>query len=334
MSRNECHSTDKCSRVLFWHVHGSWSTAFVQGRHTYLIPVTTERAPDGTVRRRGGRPTAWDWPPSAVEVKLAHLDRGDVDVAVLQRPEELELVRRHLGDGVPAVYLEHNTPKGDVPCSRHPMADRGDIPVVHVSHFNDLMWDCGSVPTTVIPHGIIDPGHRYTGELERAAVVINEPIRRWRVTGTDLLPRFAAVAGLDVFGMCVTGLARRLGLPDGRLREVGDLPQDELHTEVARRRLYLHTSRWTSLGLSLLEAMALGTPVVVLATTEAVTAVPPEAGVLATDVDALVEATASLMADPGRAAELGRSAREVALRDFALAPFLRRWDELLWEVAR
>ena len=37
---------------------------------------------------------------------------------------------------------------------------------------------------------------------------------------------------------------------------------------MARRRLYLHPVRWTSLGLSLLEAMHLGMPVVALATTE------------------------------------------------------------------
>jgi Glycosyl transferases group 1 len=321
-------------RVLCWHVHGSWSTAFVQGRHTYLLPVTTERAADGTVRSVGGRPAAWRWPPSAVEVELAALDRADVDVAVLQRPQELELVARHLGDGVPALYLEHNTPKHDVPFTRHPMADRGDIPVVHVSHFNDLMWDCGAARTAVVPHGIIDPGPRYTGELERVAVVVNEPLRRWRVTGTDLLPRFATVAGLDVFGMGADGLEERLGLRNGRLCVVGDLPQGRLHTEVARRRVYLHTTRWTSLGLSLLEAMALGMPVVALATTEAVTAVPPEAGVLATSVDALVQAMAGLMADPIRAARMGHHAREAVLHDFALGPFLDRWDALLWEVAR
>ena len=30
-------------RVLLWHVHGSWTTAFVSGRHEYLLPVTPDR---------------------------------------------------------------------------------------------------------------------------------------------------------------------------------------------------------------------------------------------------------------------------------------------------
>ena len=53
-----------------------------------------------------------------------------------------------------------------------------------------------------------------------------------------------------------------------------------MHAELARRRAYLHLCRWTSLGLSLIEAMAIGMPVVALATTEAVVAVPPDAGAL------------------------------------------------------
>ncbi|HEX3213832.1 MAG TPA: hypothetical protein VH016_14780, partial [Actinomycetota bacterium] len=44
-------------RVLLWHVHGSWTTAFVQGRHEYLLPVTPDRGPDGL-----GRARTWSWP--------------------------------------------------------------------------------------------------------------------------------------------------------------------------------------------------------------------------------------------------------------------------------
>ena len=60
-----------------------------------------------------------------------------------------------------------------------------------------------------------------------------------------------------------------------------------MHAELAARRVYVHPYRWTSLGLSLLEAMHLGMPVVALAATEAVEAVPREAGVLSTNPDEL-----------------------------------------------
>jgi len=316
--------------VLLWHVHGSWTTAFVHGRHTCYVPVTPERGPYGR-----GRADTYPWPESVVEVKPDDLADLDVDVLVLQRPEEWELARRWLGRrpgrDVPVVYVEHNTPRGDVPTTRHPMADRDDVVLVHVTHFNELFWDAGGTETVVIEHGIPDPGHRYTGELERLAVAVNEPVRRGRVTGTDLLPRFAAVAPLDVYGMGVAALPGHLRLhdPELELSVVDDPPQERMHAEIARRRAYLHPLRWTSLGLSLLEAMSLGMPVLALATTEAVEAVPPDAGVLSTRVEVLVEAARWLLAEPADARRLGNRAREVAQARYGLDRFLADWDLLL-----
>jgi glycosyltransferase involved in cell wall biosynthesis len=312
--------------ILLWHVHGSWTTSLVQGQHGYLLPVTADRGPDGL-----GRATSWDWPASAREVPYDRLCDQDVDVVVLQRPHETELATRWLGRrpgrDVPAVYVEHNTPKGDVPHTRHPLADRDDVPLVHVTHFNELFWDNGAAPTTVIEHGIVDPGPRWTGELQRAAAVVNEPLRRGRVTGTDLLPRFAEVAPLDVFGMRTEGLA-------GPNMRAYDLPQHAMHDALARRRVYVHPVRWTSLGLSLLEAMHLGMPVVALATTEAVAAVPPGAGVISTRVDDLVDAVRTFLRDPVLAAETGRRARAAAIRRYGLTRFLDDWDRLFKEMAR
>ena len=192
-------------RVLIWHVHGSWTTAFVQGEHTYLLPLTPDRGPDGR-----GRARTWVWPDTAIEVAADRLRETDIDVVILQRPQEEELTRqltgRRPGVDVPAIYLEHDAPWGDVPLTRHPMADRPDLHLVQVTHFNDLFWDIGRTPVTVIEHGVVDPGPRWTGDIPRAAVVVNEPLRRGRYTGTDLLPFFAERASLDVFGMGVAGL--------------------------------------------------------------------------------------------------------------------------------
>jgi hypothetical protein len=318
-------------RILLWHVHGSWTTSFVQGEHEYLLPVTPDRDADGR-----GRAETWDWPASAVEVPVDRLAETDIDLVVLQRPHELELVRawtgREPGRDLPAVYVEHNTPGGEVPYSRHPLADRSDITVAHVTHFNRLFWDCGAAPTTVVEHGVVDPGHRYTGEWARAAVVVNDPVRRGRAVGTDLLPMLADVAPLDVFGMRVDALPETLGVDPSRLWTFEDLPQEQMHAELARRRVYVHTARWTSLGLSLVEAMHLGMPVVALATTEAVVAVPPEAGVISTRPDVLAAAVWRFVHDPEEAQRVGRAAREVALERYGLGRFLADWDVLLADV--
>jgi hypothetical protein len=310
-------------RILIWHVHGSWTTAFVHGKHEYLVPVTPDRGPDGR-----GRARTFHWPPSVLEVTPERLADEPVDVVILQRPVELEgLAERWLGGrrpgrDVPAIYLEHNAPQGRIDDMRHPAADRRDLVVVHVTFFNRLFWDTGATPTCVIEHGILDPGHRYRGELPRAAVVINEAARRGRVTGTDLFAQFAAAVPLDLFGMD----AARLG-------GIENPPQEELHAAMARRRVYLHPIRWTSLGLSLLEAMHLGMPVVALATTEVAEAVPPEAGIVSNRIDVLVDGLRRLIAEPERARAMGAAARAAALTRYGLGRFLDDWDRLLTEVA-
>jgi hypothetical protein len=274
-------------RIFLWHVHGAYTNSFVQGGHDYLLPVLPGRPPEGR-----GRSQTFEWPESVVEVTPDEAARADVDVVILQQPEELDLAEQWLGRkpgrDVPAVYLEHSLPQGRIGEMRHPAADRDDLVLVHVTHFNALFWDGGTTPTRVVEHGIVDPGYRYTGDLARAAVVINEPVRRGRVTGTDLLPSLNGRVPIDLFGMGTDELGGR-----------GDVAPPRLWDETARRRVYVHPIRWTSLGFSLLEAMHLGMPVVALATTEVVEAVPPEAGIVSTRVDALAEEVRRLVDDPG-----------------------------------
>jgi glycosyltransferase involved in cell wall biosynthesis len=320
-------------RILLWHVHGSWTTSFVQGGHSYVVPVLPDRGPDGL-----GLARTYPWPDTVAELGPDELRDAGVDVVVLQRPHELELARRWLGRrpgrDLPAVYVEHNTPKGDVPLTRHPVADRPELLLVHVTHFNRLFWDAGTTPTRVIAHGIVDPGHRYTGELARIAVAVNEPVRRGRVTGTDLLAEFTGAAPVDAFGIGVAALPAHTGLPRTRLAVFDDLAQADLHDALARRRVYVHLSRWTSLGLSLLEAMHLGMPVVAVAATEAIEAVPAEAGVLSTDPAVLVDAARRFVADPELAHAYGKRARQAALARHGLGRFLADWDDVLAQVAR
>lgn len=300
-------------RVLLWRVHGGYTDALVQGGHDYLFP--------------GGEQDSTG--PDA-------LAAAPPDVVVVQRLEEIGWCRDRLGldlgQAVPAVFLEHNTPKSNVPQTRHPLADTPGWLIVHVTHSNALLWDCGATSTAVVEHGIADPGLRYTGELARQAFVVNEPVRRWRVTGTDLLPRFDA-AGVDAYGIAADLLPAALGPGGAHVRYGGDLPPEQLFDAMARRRVYLHLNRWTSLGLSLLQAMHLGMPVVVLGTTEAWRAVPPAAGVISADVEELVRTARRLLADPTEAAERGLAAREAVLAPYALTRFLTDWDAVFQRCA-
>ena len=318
-------------RVALWHVHGSWTTSFVQGAHDYLVPMLADRGPDGR-----GRARTWQWPATVTEVPAGQLRGADIDVVVLQRPHELELFERwtgrRAGADVPALYVEHNTPAGPAVTTQHPLAGQSAIPVVHVTHFNQLVWDCGSARTAVVEHGIVDPGYRYTGERESVAVVVNEPVRRWRVAGTDLVLAMDDRLPVEVYGMGMASLQERAPQLAGRLHE--DLPQSQLHAVLGSHRAYFHPYRWTSLGLSLLEAMTLGMPVLALATTAGSEAVPEGGGKVSCDIDELARTARRWLQEPDTARAAGRVARGYALERFGLGRFLADWDRLLKEVTR
>lgn len=315
--------------ILAWHVHGSWMSSFVQGPHRYLIPHDPRLG--AWALGRCGRP----WPAGAEEIAPQALADEHVDIVVAQRPRELDLARRWLGrtpgTDVPLIYVEHNTPSGHAATTRHPLADRDDLTLVHVTEFNRLMWDNGHTPVRVLTHGVLDPGYLYTGELARAATIVNEPVRRWRVTGTDLLAELSDVTPVDVFGIDTDHVHTAVQRPREQVCGRGDLRQDTLHAELARRRVFVHTPRWTSLGLSVLEAMHLGMPVVAVGATEAATAIPPEAGVVSTDLSVLGAALRRYVHEPDLAHLTGKVGRGWAQAHFGIDQFVDRWNALLAE---
>jgi hypothetical protein len=99
-------------RILLWHVHGAWTTAFVHGRHEYVVPVLPDHGPDGL-----GIARTYDWPDTVTELPLQQLHEEEFDAVIYQRPHELELWPQ--GD-TPAFYVEHNAPQGRIAEMRHP----------------------------------------------------------------------------------------------------------------------------------------------------------------------------------------------------------------------
>jgi glycosyltransferase involved in cell wall biosynthesis len=80
--------------------------------------------------------------------------------------------------------------------------------------------------------------------------------------------------------------------------------------------------------------MYLAMPIVALATTEVVEAVPAGAGVLSTRIDVLTEALRTFLADVDLARHTGLVARAAARRRYSLDRFLTDWEQLLKEVRR
>jgi glycosyltransferase involved in cell wall biosynthesis len=123
--------------------------------------------------------------------------------------------------------------------------------------------------------------------------------------------------------------------PYQALGGLGEVPPPELARFMAGYRFYFHPVRYTSLGLSLCEAIAVGLPVVGLATTELATVIDDGVtGFEATDPARLVTAMRRLLADPGLARAVGAAGRRLARRRFSIERFTCDWDRLLQSVCR
>lgn len=302
-------------RILTWHVHGSYLYYLSQARHEFFLPVKPGRA-----EGYGGRSGHFRWPENVHEVPAGDVRTMALDCVLFQsrknyvedQYEILTEAQRRL----PRVYLEHDPPREHPTDTRHPVDDPGVL-LVHVTPFNDLMWDSGRTPTRVIDHGVTVPrGVRYTGELERGIVVVNGLRKRGRRLGADVFERVRREIPLDL-----------VGIDSQELGGLGPLPLGELPRLEARYRFFFNPIRYTSLGLAVCEAMMLGLPIVGLATTEMATAVQNAvSGYVDTDVGRLIARMRDLLADPVLAYRLGQGARRRAWARFNIRRFIRDWD--------
>ena len=310
-------------RVLTWHVHGSYLWYLSHVPVTWLLPVRPDRS-----EGYGGRGETFDWPDNVVEVPAEQVRELDVDVVLTQHRRNWEVDRHELlGDRVhalPRVHIEHDPPPHWPNDALHPVQDEGAT-LVHVTPFNALMWDSGITPAQVVDHGVRVPDLPWTGERDAAITVVNNLYRRGRRLGPDVFDAVAAEVPVDLAGMNGDSYGRWLG--DIRLRE--------LHARLPSYRAFFNPIRYTSLGLAVCEAMALGLPVVGLATTEMASAVRNGVnGYVETDPRRLAGHLRRLLADPDEAAELSEGARRMAAERFGIERFAADWLAVLEQAAR
>lgn len=308
-------------RVLTWHVHGNYLYYLTQAHHDFHL-VTKPGNPPGYAGAGGVLP----WGANVHEVPAEQVASQEFDVILFQHKTQWDDDRVNLlSDAqrrLPRVYIEHDPPQENPFEQRH-WVDDSDTLLVHVTHFNKLMWDCGATPTRVIEHGVIVPdGVRYTGEKERGIVVINHLRQRGRRLGNDVYADVIKHVPLDLVGMDAQSA--------GGLGEIGNL---ELAAFSAQYRFFFNPIRWTSLGLAIVEAMTIGMPIIGLATTELATVIRNgESGYIDTNVAALVDAMQRLIRDPKEARLLGDGARKVAMERFHIDRFAADWNETLRHV--
>lgn len=314
-------------RVLTWHVHGNYLYYLTQTPCQWYLPVSTE--PASTARREGygGRSANFAWGDNVHEISAAAVAEQEFDVILFQsrknftedQGEILSPAQRRL----PRLYLEHDTPRQHPTDTVHPATADPTVGIVHVTHFNHLMWDNGHNPTYVVEHGVLTPETaQYTGELEKGIVVINNIKQRGRRLGLDVFLEAREALPLDLVGM---GFAEVGGL--------ASLSYTELMHTLPHYRFFFNPIRYTSLGLAVCEAMSIGLPIVGLATTEmAVTVENNITGFVHTDVSKVIDYAKRLLHDAALAKRLSAYARQYAQRRFGIERFANDWANLLQTV--
>ena len=183
-------------RVLTWHVHGNYLYYLTRAHHDFYL-VTKPGHPPGYAGTVGVLP----WGNNVHEVPADRVASREFDVILFQHKTQWDDDRINLLSEaqrrLPRIYIEHDPPQENAFEQRHWVDDANTL-LVHVTHFNQLMWDCGITATRVIEHGVIVPdGVRYTGEKARGIVVINHLRQRGRRLGVPCRRRSSQRCGRD-----------------------------------------------------------------------------------------------------------------------------------------
>ena len=209
-------STHRRLKILTWHVHGNYLYYLTQVPHDFYL-VTKPGNPSGYAGPIGALP----WGENVHEVSYDDVTKGSFDCVLYQhkthyfddRLNALSAAQQRL----PRIYIEHDPPQENPFEQLHWAQDAGLL-LVHVTHFNQLMWDSGVTPATVIEHGVIVPPRvEYRGTLQKGIVVINNMRTRGRRLGADICDRERTRIPLDFGGVAApsaggTGTDRNPGI--------------------------------------------------------------------------------------------------------------------------
>jgi glycosyltransferase involved in cell wall biosynthesis len=314
---------DRSLKIFTWPVHGNYLYYFANLPHEIYIPVKPGRPPGYT-----GRTGDFCWPPNLYEIPVNQIRDIDLDCVVFQSEqhylydqyEVLSQSQRQL----PQIYIEHNPPRQSPTDTVH-VASGNNILIVHVTAFNALMWDNQNNPTHIIEHGVTIPsGIRYSGELERGIVVVNNLADRGRRLGADVFLEVQKQVPLHL-----------VGIGSERLGGLGEISPPHLPEFISHYRFFFNPIRYTSLGLAVCEAMMIGLPIVGLATTEMVTAIDNgKSGYIDTRTVNLIEYMRLLLADYDLARRLGTGACRTAHQRFNIGRFVKEWEAALLSITK
>lgn len=314
-------SHSKPIRIFTWHIHGTYLYYLSQGNFIIYIPVSEERT-----NRNIGRGETFPFGQNVIEVPVEQLPALDFDCIIFQTVEnyveDQYVVLNERQRKLPRIYIEHDPPRQHPTNTKHVVTDP-DVLVVHVTHFNRLMWDNHGNRTLVVEHGVIDPGVTYDGSIPKGIVVINNLPARGRLLGFDIFLEVRKHVPLDLIGMGT----EEFGL--------GEVLHPQLPEFISKYRFFFNPIRYTSFGLAVCEAMMMGIPVVGMATTEMPTVFTDGVnGIIHTDIPYLIEQMQRLISDRHYAATIGKAGEQTVKERFNIERFTSDWEKVFRSVIK
>ena len=303
--------------ILTWNVHGNYLYYLSHVPHNIFLPVNKSRTGDYCGIGKG-----FNWGSNIIEVPVADVPSLKLDCILFQRDHHFihdqHYVLSKKQRDLPKIFIEHDPPRKNPTDTRHCVYNT-DVLLVHVTHYNSLMWDSGNTPKTVITHGVVVPEDAvYCGKYNKGIVVVNNLRSRGRRLGSDIFKNVRRWIPLDLIGM-----------DSQRFGGIGEIPHDYYPYFLANYRFFFNPIRYTSLGLAVCEAMMIGLPVVGLATTEMSMIIKNyQTGYIDTDIANIIEFMELLVHEPDYAKRLGSNCRQFAQKYFNIQRFVDDWEHV------
>ncbi|HYK76086.1 MAG TPA: glycosyltransferase family 4 protein [Daejeonella sp.] len=315
--KNE-NSFVKRLKVFTWPVPGCYLYFLSQGDFDLYIPV------NNGLKGYYGRGEMLPYGSNIFEVPAREVKNMHFDCILYQSSKDYLTDRYEiLSDqqrNLPQIYLEHNPPTAHLANTRH-VVDDPEVMLVHVNHFNKLMWDNNNTPNCVIEPGVIGTNVSYTGAKKRGLVVIDNLSRQGRLAGLDVFLEVRKHVPLDLVGRGTQDLG------------LGEIPHSQLAEFSSRYRFFFCPARYLSLNLCLIEAMLAGIPVVGLATTGLSTVIRNGTnGFIHNNLDYLIAKMKGLLEDHKLAFRLGKEGQRTAQEKFNIQRFTADWKKLFEQV--
>jgi hypothetical protein len=308
----------KRPRIFTWNVHGSYLYYLSLGNYIIYVPYDENRS-----NRYAGRGTTYPFGNNVIEVPVREVKNIEFDLLLFQTDENFFMDQHDILSYqqrlLPRIYLEHDPPWDHPTDAIHPIHDP-EITVVHVTHYNRLMWQTTVPDVRVITHGVPSDTIGYQGHIKKGIVVINNLPTRGRMLGFDIFNEVRKCIPLDLVGMGSESYG------------VGEVLHPQLPDFISQYRFFFNPIRYTSLGLAVCEAMMIGIPVVGLATTELSTVIRNKhSGFIHHDLGYLIEKMQLLLDVPSVAYDISHASRIRAKELFDINRFTDQWQQLFNE---